>query len=82
MNHQIEEAIEGSILENGVPILVRRIDTQEWVDLVNGLADVAEDWVRITGGDSRLDDEIVEVREYWGTDDDGDEWRIHVHATR
>jgi len=70
----IQLAIKDSIREDRAVILTERIDTQPWVDLVNGLADLADDWVQITQGDA------LEIREYWGEDDDGDDWRIHVHA--
>lgn len=81
MQHAITSAIADSIRCNTTPVLSARIDTQEWVDLTNALADECDDYVRITDGDNRIDGDIVEVREYWGADDDGDEWRIHVHAT-
>ena len=70
----IQLAIKDSIREDRAVILTERIDTQPWVDLVNGLADLADDWVQITQGDA------LEIREYWGEDDDGDDWRVHVHA--
>jgi len=77
----IQNAINDSIREDRVVVLTERIDTQPWVDLVNGLADLADDWVQITQGDGSLEaNGAVEIREYWGEDDDGDDWRIHVHA--
>jgi hypothetical protein len=81
MDYQIQQAIQDSIRENRTPVIEARIDTQEWVNLVNGLAQASDDWVRIAGGDSRINEDVVEVREYWGVDSDGDDWRIHVHAT-
>jgi hypothetical protein len=81
-NYDIQSAIDESIRCDTIVIMEQRLDTQEWADLVNSLAAEAEDYVRITGGDNRIEGNVVEVREYWGTDDDGDAWRIHVHATR
>ena len=79
----IQNAINDSIREDRVVVLTERIDTQPWVDLVNGLADRAEDWVQITHGNARLEaNGAAEIREYWGEDDDGDDWRIHVRATK
>jgi hypothetical protein len=78
----IDRAIAESIRENKIVIIEERIDTQPWIDLVNGLANEADDWARITGGDNRVDSDIIEVREYWGTDEDGDDWRVHVHCSR
>jgi len=78
----IQRAIEDSIREDRIVVLTERIDTQPWVDLTNGLDRLADDWVAITHGDGRLEaNGAVEIREYWGEDDDGDDWRIHVHAT-
>ena len=75
----IQRAIEDSIREDRFVVLTERIDTQPWVDMVNGLARLADDWVAITHGDGLIE---AEIREYWGEDDDGDDWRIHVHATK
>lgn len=71
--YNIQTAIEDSVREDRIVHLEARTDTQEWVDLVNGLAAKAEDWTETKDADSGND-----VREYWGKDEDGDEWRIHV----
>ena len=79
----IQRAIEDSIREDRIVVLTERIFTQPWFGLVNGLEDLADDWVTIIRGDGRLEaNDVVEIREYWGEDDDGDDWRIHVHATK
>jgi len=82
-DYTIQLAIKDSIREDLVIVLTERIDTQPWVDMVNGLDRLADDWVQITQDDGRLEaNDALEIREYWGEDDDGDDWRIHVHATK
>lgn len=76
MNTTIQRAIDQSIRQNEIVTLKGyTVDTAEWVDVVNGLADRAEDWVETNGSTSEPGNS---VREYWGTDEDGDEWRVHV----
>lgn len=62
--------------------ITERIGTPEWATLVDSLASRADDWVEITAGDARMTAEIVEIREFWGADEDGADWRIHVYGTR
>lgn len=76
MNYRIQSAINTSIREGRTVILWETVDTQEWVNLVNGLAEVAEDWTETDAGGST--EQNIRVREYWGTDENGDEWRVHV----
>jgi hypothetical protein len=72
MNITVQRAIEQSIRQNEIAkITGLRVDTQEWVDVVNDLAAESEDWVE-TSADGAT------VREYWGKDEDGDDWRVHV----
>ena len=74
----IEESINESIRTGSTVVLDGgRVDTAEWVDLVNGLADAADDWVERENMSAFGENEAV--REYWGVDDDGDEWRVHVN---
>lgn len=80
-DYYIQSAIEDSIRTNSVSTITARIDTQEWITLVNGLSAVAEDYVCITASDPASSD-LAEVRKFWGIDMDGDAWRVHVHATR
>lgn len=77
--HTVQTAIEDSIREGRTITLTARRDTS--VSLIAALKDACDDYVRITAGDNRIDGDVVEVREYWGTDDDGDDWRIHLHET-
>lgn len=72
-NHRIQTAIEDSIRENRIVTLEATVDTQEWVDLVSDLSVECEDWT-----ENKADGALI--REYWGTDEDGDEWRIHVQS--
>jgi hypothetical protein len=64
----IQTAIDDSIRENRIVSIDATLDTQEWVDLANGLSLECDDWTESNGN----------VREYWGTDEDGDKWRIHL----
>ena len=82
MTNQIQQAIEDSIRGNEIVILRARADTSEFVSLANGLSEACDDYTRITAGDNRLDGDVEEVREYWGADEDGDDWRIHLYVTR
>lgn len=79
MYNQIQGAIQDSIRENQIVRLTAKLDTSEWVDMVNTLAVECDDWIEASGQPGP-NDELV--REYWGTDDDGDEWRIHVYGER
>jgi len=70
-------AIDDSIRERRSVTLEAVLDSQEWVDIVAELDALSDDSAEHQGGD-------VEPRahlDYWGTDDDGDEWRITVVAT-
>ncbi len=68
---EVQIAIEDSIRENRIVHLKAIVDSQQWVDLAAALSAASEGHVE-TGS------EVGEVREYWGADDDGDEWRIHL----
>lgn len=78
----IDQMIDDSIRNNETVVVRYKIDTQNWVWVLAGLIIRAENWTRITDGDSRLNDDVVEVREFWGADKDGDDWHIHVYSTR
>lgn len=73
----VDRAIEDSIREDRTVVLTATVDTQEWVDLVTDLASRADDWVET---DNLGTDPVGtgKVREYWGVDEDGDAWRVHV----
>lgn len=73
--HNVDRVIEDSIREDRIVHVEIREDVNG-VDLLNTLAAHADDWV--TALDRRHSDDGEELREYWGTDDDGDTWRIHV----
>ena len=72
----ITQSIEVSIREDRIVHLEARIDTQEWVNLAAALGEACEDYAETQDADSGN-----EVREYWGTDEDGDSWRIHLTGT-
>lgn len=65
---RVQQAIDDSIREDRIVTLRATVDTQEWVDLVTELGSRSDDWVDAGHG----------LREYWGSDDDGDLWRVHV----
>ena len=70
----VDTAIEDSIRESRiVHIEDVQLDTQNFVRLADELSSRADDWTEYPT-DGGL------VREYWGTDDDGDNWRIHLHC--
>ncbi len=66
--HHVQSAIDESIRENCIVHLSAVENTQEWVDLAAALGAAATNWVDTHEG----------AREYWGGDDDGDEWRVHL----
>jgi hypothetical protein len=70
--NQVQIAIDESIRENCIVHLKAVADSQEWVDLANVLG------ARSSGRAHDCFDDGREVREYWGEDDDGDEWRVHL----
>lgn len=73
VTHQVQTAIEDSIRESRIVSLDCIIDTQEFVALAEELLLASDDYTEQT-----IDG--VLVREYWGTDDDNDAWRVHLHA--
>lgn len=79
--HNVEQAINDSISTDSVPVLTERLDTQEWVNTVNAIADLCDDWVELSNPDDTPEG-VANVRHYWGTDVDGDDWRVHVHGTQ
>ena len=66
----VQRAICDSIRENRIVVLKSRIDTENWLNLTNELSTLAQDWTARNDG----------VREYWGVDENNQEWRIHVVA--
>lgn len=70
-NQRVQQAIDDSIREDRAVTLVATMDTQEWVDLVAELGERAEEWAT---------DSAATLREYWGTDADGDRWRVKVRG--
>lgn len=73
---RIQTAIEDSIRERRIVTLTAPIDTQEWVDLTTGLSERAADWT-----DANPSETAPDRREYWGEDEDGDEWRVHLDGS-
>lgn len=69
MNNTVERAIHTSIRENRIVHLSREAIANEAEAVRVDLLAACDDW---TEGN----DEI----EFWGSDDDGDEWRVHVQA--
>ena len=43
------------------------------VELVDELTDMAEDWTET------MDENGEPLTEFWGEDEDGNTWRVHVH---
>jgi hypothetical protein len=71
----IDNAINDSIRENRiVHIDDIVINSQNFVNLSSALSAECDDWVETKDEDGYV------LREYWGTDKDGDDWRIHLHC--
>lgn len=65
---KIRGAIESSIRHGKVTRLDDvTVDTFEFVELAAALERLADDWV-----------DAGDVRDYWGVDEDGDGWRVHL----
>jgi len=75
MDRVVEPAIQDSIRETRMVVIAARIDSQEWVGLTTALTMVCEDETREERPDLTIDS-------YHGVDDDGDAWRIEVHASQ
>lgn len=64
---QLAQAISDSIHETRI-VHLDACDFDDDFNILAELRDLADDSVN-TG----------EIVEFWGTDSDGDEWRVHVH---
>lgn len=69
----VNNAINASIRENRIARITQAqiFDCGSTQALIDYMLPRCEDWV--ANGD---------VIEFWGTDDDGDEWRVHVERAR
>ena len=67
----VTQAILDSIRENRVVELTAKLDTQEWVDAAHELSLASEDY-----NEERTAKGLE--RDYWGTDDDGDAFRVRL----
>jgi hypothetical protein len=74
MSHAIQSAILTSIRENRTVTLTECIETTEWTALAESLGAECEDYVEHTIAG-------IVIREYWGLDEDGDGWRIHLQGS-
>lgn len=73
-SEQIEYAIRDSIRENRIVIIEERHRSAEWEVLETELLCEAEDHVEIVDAAEG----IALRRDYWGTTEDGEEWRIYL----
>lgn len=71
MDYRVQRAIEDSIRGGRAEHLHARIDSTEWVRYAADLQVACEDWAPAPTDDRR---------EYWGQDEDGDEWRVVLHG--
>ena len=71
---QVQIAINESIREDRAVKLEAREDRQEWIDLAASLSVACEDY-----SEERTEDGLL--RAFWGTDDDGDVWKIELLGT-
>ena len=71
----INAAIESSIRENQIVTLTDTLDCESWVCIATGLSALCDDW-------TEQQVEGVNMREYWGVDEDGDAWRVHLIGTK
>lgn len=67
-NYTPYRAIEDSIREDRIVVMRAEIDTPEWENLNSALRDECDDYVEAND----------KIREYWGVNEDGDDWRVHV----
>lgn len=74
-DNQVQIAINESICEDRTVKFEAREDNQEWIDLADSLYVACDDYSEERTGDGLL-------RVYWGTDDDGDEWKIELLCTK
>jgi hypothetical protein len=74
----IQHAIDDSIRESRVVALRAVMDSENFVRLANGLAAIAEDWVETEQG-CIAPYGTGRCREYWGFDDDDEDWRIDLY---
>jgi hypothetical protein len=86
VQQRIEQAIRDSMTCNTNDVVIlERIGTRDWEDLVNGLQEQAMDWSRFIDHCDAIKGAVVEVRYYTGARQDGlsDEckvWNIAVYG--
>jgi len=68
---QVQLAIQESIREERTVKFEAREGHQAWIDLARSLDAACEDY-----SEERTEDGLLRV--YWGTDEDGDAWKIEL----